>query len=96
VLGKLSFHPLVQFLHHWRAVRLVKLQPFLRCQTTLLRLSIKPVYRSQRLQHIQAFVGKALRDFRKWVTSLETCTDTRACFNCTFERVHRMTAKRAA
>ncbi len=32
----------------------------------------------------------------KFVSSVDTCTDTRAGFNCTFERVHRVAARRAA
>ena len=32
----------------------------------------------------------------KFVSSVDTCTDTRACFNCTFERVHRPQMRKAA
>jgi hypothetical protein len=32
----------------------------------------------------------------RFVSSLHTCTDTPAGFNCTFDRVYRVTAKRRA
>jgi len=32
----------------------------------------------------------------KFVSSVETCTDTPACFNCTLDRVHRPQMRKAA
>jgi hypothetical protein len=43
----------------------VKRQPFLRRQAEILRFGIEAVYRAQRLQHVPAFIGKAVRDLRE-------------------------------
>lgn len=46
-------------------MRLVERQSFLRCEAEILRFSIKAVYGAQRLQHIPAFAGETLCNFRK-------------------------------
>ncbi len=40
-------------------------QSFLRCEAALIRFGIEAVYRSQRLQHMPALIGKAVRNLRK-------------------------------
>ncbi len=58
VLRKLILQPLVQIVHHRRAVRLMKRQPFFRREAALFRFGVEAVYGTQRLQHIPAFFGE--------------------------------------
>ncbi|HEY1580704.1 MAG TPA: hypothetical protein VGF82_26870, partial [Terracidiphilus sp.] len=63
VLGKLRFHPLVQFFHHRRTVFPMEKQPAFRRQLSLARQCIVMINATQRLEYMPALLRKVLRHF---------------------------------
>ena len=68
--GELRLQPPMEFLHHWAAVLLMKLQALFRPQTTLPRLSIVTIHLAQHLQYIATLVGKVCRYFHELSSSM--------------------------